>query len=63
MVLSKAWCRAGLLGAAALVALSFSSAAAWSETARQLRIGVQFGLGYLPLYVAKDAGLFEKRIR
>jgi ABC-type nitrate/sulfonate/bicarbonate transport system substrate-binding protein len=31
--------------------------------ARQLRVGVQFGLGYLPLYVAKDAGFFEKRLR
>jgi NitT/TauT family transport system substrate-binding protein len=52
-----------LLGAAAFLLFSFSSAAAWSETARQLRIGVQFGLGYLPLYVAKDAGFFEKQIR
>jgi NitT/TauT family transport system substrate-binding protein len=42
---------------------SFSSVTAWSETARQLRIGVQFGLGYLPLYVAMDAGFFERRIR
>ena len=31
--------------------------------ARQLRVGVQFGLGYLSLYVAKDAGFFEKRLR
>ena len=58
-----AYGRIGFLGAAVLLVLSFSSATAWSETARQLRIGVQFGLGYLPLYVAKDAGLFEKRIR
>jgi NitT/TauT family transport system substrate-binding protein len=63
MARSTACCRMGLLGAAALAMLSLSGVAAWSETARQLRIGVQFGLGYLPLYVAKDAGLFDQRIR
>src|SRR6516225_6505792 len=36
---------------------------ALGETAKQLRIGVQFGLGYLPLYIADEAHLFEKRMR
>jgi NitT/TauT family transport system substrate-binding protein len=36
---------------------------AFGETAKQLRIGVQFGLGYLPLYIADEAHLFEKRMR
>jgi NitT/TauT family transport system substrate-binding protein len=62
MTQSVSYCRTCLLGALALL-FSFSSVTAWSETARQLRIGVQFGLGYLPLYVAKDAGFFERRIR
>lgn len=30
---------------------------------KELRIGVQYGLGYLPLYVARDAGLFDKHMR
>jgi sulfonate transport system substrate-binding protein len=30
---------------------------------KELRIGVQYGLGYLPLYVARDAGLFEKHMK
>jgi NitT/TauT family transport system substrate-binding protein len=35
--------------------------AAFAEP-KELRIGVQYGLGYLPLYVARDAGLFAKHI-
>ena len=31
--------------------------------AKELRIGVQYGLGYLPLYVARDAGLFDKHMK
>jgi len=34
-----------------------------AEPAPQLRIGVQYGLGYLPLYVAKDAGFLADRMR
>jgi NitT/TauT family transport system substrate-binding protein len=30
---------------------------------KELRIGVQYGLGYLPLYVARDAGLFDKHMK
>jgi NitT/TauT family transport system substrate-binding protein len=44
-----------LLGAGLL-----SSAAA--EVSR-LRIGAQFGLGYLPLYVARDAGLIDAALK
>ena len=51
------------LGVWALLLFAFSSGTAWSETARQLRIGVQFGLGCLPLYIEKEAGFFAKRIR
>ena len=41
--------------------------AAWVPAAhaqvKELRIGVQYGLGYLPLYVARDAGLFDKHMK
>jgi NitT/TauT family transport system substrate-binding protein len=30
---------------------------------KELRVGVQYGLGYLPLYVARDAGLFDKHMK
>src|SRR4051812_27857224 len=30
---------------------------------KELRIGVQYGLGYLPLYIARDAGLFERHMK
>src|SRR6195256_5860548 len=30
---------------------------------RELKIGVQYGLGYLPLYVARDAGLLDKHMK
>lgn len=36
--------------------------AALAQT-KELKIGVQYGLGYLPLYVARDAGLFEKHMK
>ncbi|MBI1777093.1 MAG: ABC transporter substrate-binding protein [Proteobacteria bacterium] len=42
-------------------ALTVCCAAAAAEVA-QLRIGVQFGIGYLPIYVAHDAGLFDKNM-
>jgi sulfonate transport system substrate-binding protein len=48
---------------AALSLLAASVPPAAGETAPQLRIGVQFGLGYLPLYVAKDAGFLVDRMR
>ena len=44
-----------------LVAISPSPSA--GQTAKQLRIGAQFGLGYLPLYVAEENHLFEQRMR
>jgi NitT/TauT family transport system substrate-binding protein len=46
-----------------LLAIAFGSVsiAAGAEQ-HELRIGVQFGLGYLPLYVARDAGLLEKHM-
>jgi len=51
------------LGAAALALLACASSPAWGQAAKELRIGVQFGLGYLPLYVANDAGFFAKRMK
>ena len=51
------------LGAAALAASAFAGGPAWGQAAKELRIGVQFGLGYLPLYVANDAGFFAKRMQ
>jgi NitT/TauT family transport system substrate-binding protein len=50
-----------IVGALSLLAASVPPAAA--EPALQLRIGVQYGLGYLPLYVAKDAGFLVDRMR
>ena len=50
-----------LVAAFSLLAASIPPAA--GEPARQLRIGVQYGLGYLPLYVAKDAGFLVDRMR
>ncbi len=51
------------VAAAVLGLLAFSSLPASGQTAKELRIGVQFGLGYLPLYVANDAGFFAQRMR
>lgn len=45
---------AALLGLGPLAALA---------QMKELRIGVQYGLGYLPLYVARDAGLFDKHMK
>jgi len=39
-----------------------ASPASYAQT-KQLRIGVQYGLGYLPIYVARDAGLLEKHLQ
>lgn len=46
--------------AASLLGLSPPAALAQPK---ELRIGVQYGLGYLPLYVARDAGLFDKHMK
>jgi len=61
-------CRPGLVkrmaarvGVAAVLA-GWAPLAAFAQ-AKELRIGVQYGLGYLPLYVARDAGLFEKHMK
>ena len=35
---------------------------ALSAETSTVRIGVQYGIGYLPLYVARDAGLFAKHV-
>jgi NitT/TauT family transport system substrate-binding protein len=51
------------LAALACATLAFVSTPSASQTARQLRIGVQFGLGYLPLYVAEEKKLFEQHMR
>ena len=50
----------GMAGAAGDMMLAPPRALA---QAKELRIGVQFGLGYLPLYVAQDAGLLDKHMR
>ncbi len=54
---------ASWLAALAFLALVFTSSPCLSESAKQLRIGVQFGLGYLPLYLAEENHLFEQRMR
>ena len=46
--------------AAALLTLEPLTALA---QAKELKIGVQYGLGYLPLYVARDAGLLDKHMK
>ena len=46
--------------AAALLTLEPLTALAQGK---ELRIGVQYGLGYLPLYVARDAGLLDKHMK
>src|SRR6266850_7633519 len=48
--------------AAALLGLGPLAAQAQPKP-KELRIGVQYGLGYLPLYVARDAGLFDKHMK
>jgi sulfonate transport system substrate-binding protein len=47
------------LAAALLIVGPFAALA----QAKELRIGVQYGLGYLPLYVARDAGLLDKHMK
>ena len=49
--------------ALAFSVMAFFSSPCSSQTAKQLRIGTQFGLGYLPLYVADETHLFAKRMR
>jgi len=56
-VVQRAIAFAGLI--AALLGLAPDARAQMKE----LRIGVQYGLGYLPLYVASRAGLFEKHMK
>src|SRR5437762_9616351 len=57
-VVQRAIAFAGLI--AALLGLAPDAARAQMK---ELRIGVQYGLGYLPLYVASQAGLFEKHMK
>jgi NitT/TauT family transport system substrate-binding protein len=42
---------------------SIAPSSAFAETARELRVGVQFGLGYLPFHVANQAGFLANRMR
>ncbi len=51
------------VAAATLIAMAFalSPSGALAEVG-QLRIGVQFGLGYLPVYVAQSAGFIAQRM-
>jgi NitT/TauT family transport system substrate-binding protein len=42
--------------------LSLVAAPVHAQTAAQLRIGVQFGLGYLPFHVASQGGFLQKRM-
>jgi sulfonate transport system substrate-binding protein len=54
--------RVGLMVTLAASLASLGSGAATAQR-KELRIGVQYGLGYLPLYVARDAGLFERQLK
>jgi NitT/TauT family transport system substrate-binding protein len=44
-------------------AIFLSGPAALAQTATELRVGVQFGLGYLPFHVADRAGFLASRMR
>jgi NitT/TauT family transport system substrate-binding protein len=44
-----------------LILAGFVGVPADAEVA-QLRIGVQFGIGYLPVYIAREAGLIDQRL-
>jgi sulfonate transport system substrate-binding protein len=48
---------------AALAVIAFSSLPASGQTTKELRIGTQFGVGYLPLYVADQAGFFARHMQ
>ena len=50
-----------VLCAAALTAAPVEHAAAQQE-AKELRIAIQFGIGYLPLLVAEERGLIEQQL-
>ena len=63
MLRSPALIRRGTATAVLLAALIVLAQPAARAQTKELRIGVQYGLGYLPLYVARDAGLFEKHMR
>lgn len=54
--------RTFLLGLAIATAIGMGSSSAWAET-HELRISQQFGIGYLPLQVARNKGLFEKHAK
>jgi sulfonate transport system substrate-binding protein len=49
--------RRALFGA--MLAAAFTAGTAWAETS-ELRLGHQFGLGYLQFYIMKDLGLVQK---
>jgi NitT/TauT family transport system substrate-binding protein len=48
---------------ALICAAALPASFALAEAATELRIGVQFGLGYLPFHVADRAGFFADRMR
>ena len=56
---ARGWTLTGLMFAAAL---GLNAGAALAET-HELRISQQFGIGYLPLQVARHNGLFEKHAK
>jgi NitT/TauT family transport system substrate-binding protein len=61
------WWPSGVKGAAAAAGLLALLCGLAPQSAcaqlKELRIGVQYGLGYLPLYVANEAKLFEKHMK
>ena len=59
----KLWAKFLQVAALPLIMVALIVSPVASEPAKQLRIGVQFGLGYLPIYVANEARFFEKRMR
>src|SRR5438477_2225249 len=54
--------RAAAFVGLATALLALGSLAALAQ-GKELKIGVQYGLGYLPLYVARDARLLDKHMK
>jgi NitT/TauT family transport system substrate-binding protein len=52
-----------LLSTVLIAGVAVSAPTASHAQIKELKIGVQYGLGYLPIYVARDAGLFEKHLK
>jgi NitT/TauT family transport system substrate-binding protein len=56
------WSRGAMQHLLAVLVTAVAASASYAQS-KQLRIGVQYGLGYLPIYVARDAGLLEKHCK